>query len=98
MCQSTHLYGRRLVLEWAQAEESVEEIRKRTAKRYYQGNLFLMSTSINIMINQFAYRYAIKNFMILRKNFFFSESSTKKFKKSTLDPESVGLESNSADI
>jgi multiple RNA-binding domain-containing protein 1 len=29
---STHLYGRRLVLEWAETEEHVEEIRKRTAK------------------------------------------------------------------
>lgn len=29
---STHLYGRRLVLEWAATEEDVGEIRKRTAK------------------------------------------------------------------
>nr|CAC42098.1 RBD protein [Chironomus tentans] len=29
---STHLYGRRLVLEWAATEEDVTEIRKRTAK------------------------------------------------------------------
>ncbi|XP_076290361.1 putative RNA-binding protein 19 [Lasioglossum baleicum] len=36
LCQSTHLYGRRLVLEWAQTEEGVEEIRKRTAKHFYQ--------------------------------------------------------------
>ncbi|XP_032690910.1 probable RNA-binding protein 19 [Odontomachus brunneus] len=56
LCQSTHLYGRRLVLEWAQAEEDIEEIRKRTAKRFFQ------------------------------------ENSAKRFKKSTLDPESVGLE------
>ncbi|XP_075219928.1 putative RNA-binding protein 19 isoform X2 [Lycorma delicatula] len=34
LCQSTHLYGRRLVLEWAQAEESVEELRKRTAENF----------------------------------------------------------------
>ncbi|XP_043513852.1 probable RNA-binding protein 19 [Frieseomelitta varia] len=34
--QSTHLYGRRLVLEWAQTEEGVEEIRKRTAKHFHQ--------------------------------------------------------------
>lgn len=38
LCQSTHLYGRRLVLEWAQAEEGIEEIRRRTAKHFYQGN------------------------------------------------------------
>ncbi|EZA55442.1 hypothetical protein DMN91_001735 [Ooceraea biroi] len=38
LCQSSHLYGRRLVLEWAQTEESIEEIRKRTTKRFYQEN------------------------------------------------------------
>ncbi|XP_011054786.1 PREDICTED: probable RNA-binding protein 19 [Acromyrmex echinatior] len=58
LCQSTHLYGRRLVLEWAQTEEGIEEIRKRTVKHFYQ------------------------------------ENSTKQFKKSKLDPESVGLELN----
>lgn len=55
LCQSTHLYGRRLVLEWAQTEEGIEEIRKRTAKHFHQ------------------------------------EDSTKKRKKSTLNPEDVGL-------
>lgn len=35
LCQSTHLYGRRLVLEWAETEESVEGIRKRTAEHFY---------------------------------------------------------------
>ncbi|XP_076264018.1 putative RNA-binding protein 19 [Rhynchophorus ferrugineus] len=34
LCQSTHLYGRRLVLEWAKAEEGVEELRKRTADHF----------------------------------------------------------------
>lgn len=34
--QSTHLYGRRLVLEWAQTEEGIEDIRKRTAKHFHQ--------------------------------------------------------------
>ena len=34
--QSTHLYGRRLVLEWAKEEESVEMIRKRTAEHFHQ--------------------------------------------------------------
>ncbi|KYM94101.1 putative RNA-binding protein 19, partial [Cyphomyrmex costatus] len=58
LCQSTHLYGRRLVLEWAQTEEGIDEIRKRTAKHFYQ------------------------------------ENSTKQFKKSKLDPESVGPELN----
>uniref|UniRef100_A0A0C9RLJ9 Rbm19 protein n=2 Tax=Fopius arisanus TaxID=64838 RepID=A0A0C9RLJ9_9HYME len=36
LCQSTHLYGRRLVLEWAQAIEDVDDIRKRTAKHFHQ--------------------------------------------------------------
>lgn len=32
---STHLYGRRLVLEWAEQEESLEAIRKRTAEHFH---------------------------------------------------------------
>ncbi|XP_023713883.1 probable RNA-binding protein 19 isoform X2 [Cryptotermes secundus] len=39
LCQSTHLYGRRLVLEWAAAEENVEELRKRTAENFSEGPL-----------------------------------------------------------
>ena len=31
---STHLYGRRLVLEWAEEEESIDAIRKRTAEHF----------------------------------------------------------------
>ncbi|KAJ3345639.1 hypothetical protein HDU91_007288 [Kappamyces sp. JEL0680] len=31
---ATHLYGRHLVIEWAKDEESVEEIREKTAKGY----------------------------------------------------------------
>ncbi|XP_068085647.1 probable RNA-binding protein 19 isoform X2 [Anabrus simplex] len=34
LCQSTHLYGRRLVLEWATTEESIDDIRKRTADHF----------------------------------------------------------------
>lgn len=34
LCQSTHLLGRRLVLEWAENEENVELIRKRTAQHF----------------------------------------------------------------
>ncbi|XP_001807432.1 probable RNA-binding protein 19 [Tribolium castaneum] len=34
LCQSTHLYGRRLVLEWASSEDSVDDIRKRTAAHF----------------------------------------------------------------
>lgn len=33
---STHLYGRRLVLEWAASEENVTEIRKRTANDVHE--------------------------------------------------------------
>ncbi|XP_033210187.1 probable RNA-binding protein 19 [Belonocnema kinseyi] len=35
LCQSTHLYGRRLALEWAQKEEGIEDIRKRTVKHFH---------------------------------------------------------------
>ncbi|XP_055533590.1 probable RNA-binding protein 19 [Wyeomyia smithii] len=34
LCKSTHLYGRRLVLEWAEAEDGVEDLRKRTAEKF----------------------------------------------------------------
>lgn len=39
VCQSTHLYGRRLVLEWAASEENIEELRKRTAENFRDGPL-----------------------------------------------------------
>lgn len=32
---STHLYGRRLVLEWAEPDEDVEQIRKRTSEQFH---------------------------------------------------------------
>lgn len=35
LCHSTHLYGRRLVLEWADEGDSVEAIRKRTAEHFH---------------------------------------------------------------
>ena len=34
LCHSTHLYGRRLVLEWASQEETLEDLRKRTAAQF----------------------------------------------------------------
>ncbi|KAG8037374.1 hypothetical protein G9C98_005584 [Cotesia typhae] len=59
LCQSTHLYGRRLALEWAQTEEDIDTIRKRTAKHFHP------------------------------------ETSVKRSKKATVDPESLGLEAES---
>lgn len=35
LCHSTHLYGRRLVLEWADTEESVETLRRKTAEHFH---------------------------------------------------------------
>lgn len=36
LCHSTHLYGRRLVLEWADTEEdTVEGLRRKTAQRFH---------------------------------------------------------------
>lgn len=37
LSQSTHLFGRRLVLEWASTEENLGEIRKRTAEESFGG-------------------------------------------------------------
>ena len=37
LVHSTHLYRRRLVLEWAQAEESLEELRDKTKRRWGDG-------------------------------------------------------------
>lgn len=36
LCHSTHLYGRRLVLEWADSEVTVQALRRKTA-RHFQG-------------------------------------------------------------
>ncbi|XP_077417240.1 putative RNA-binding protein 19 [Vanacampus margaritifer] len=35
LCHSTHLYGRRLVLEWADTEETVETLRRKTAEHFH---------------------------------------------------------------
>ncbi|XP_048467352.1 probable RNA-binding protein 19 isoform X1 [Rhincodon typus] len=35
LCHSTHLYGRRLVLEWADSEDTVETLRRKTAEHYH---------------------------------------------------------------
>ncbi|XP_029019699.1 probable RNA-binding protein 19 [Betta splendens] len=35
LCHSTHLYGRRLVLEWANAEDTVETLRRKTAEHFH---------------------------------------------------------------
>lgn len=35
LCHSTHLYGRRLVLEWAEAEETVDTLRRKTAEHFH---------------------------------------------------------------
>lgn len=34
LVHSTHLYGRRLVLEWAKEDETVEELRTKTAEKF----------------------------------------------------------------
>ncbi|XP_077164445.1 putative RNA-binding protein 19 isoform X2 [Paroedura picta] len=36
LCHSTHLYGRRLVLEWADSEETVETLRRKTAEHFHE--------------------------------------------------------------
>lgn len=37
LSQSTHLYGRRLVLEWASTDDDVETLRLKTAKHFQAG-------------------------------------------------------------
>merc|ERR1712014_127392 len=37
LVHSTHLYGRRLILEWAQGEETLEELRDKTKKHWSDG-------------------------------------------------------------
>ena len=39
LVHSTHLYGRRLVLEWAQGEETLEELRDKTRKHWGDGGV-----------------------------------------------------------
>ncbi|XP_026370729.2 probable RNA-binding protein 19 isoform X1 [Ursus arctos] len=36
LCHSTHLYGRRLVLEWADSEVSLQALRRKTAERFHE--------------------------------------------------------------
>jgi len=39
LCHSTHLYGRRLVLEWADAEsDTLGELRRKTARHFVDGS------------------------------------------------------------
>uniref|UniRef100_A0A8C9C5G6 RNA binding motif protein 19 n=1 Tax=Phocoena sinus TaxID=42100 RepID=A0A8C9C5G6_PHOSS len=36
LCHSTHLYGRRLVLEWADSEVSLQTLRRKTAEHFHE--------------------------------------------------------------
>ncbi|XP_073917239.1 probable RNA-binding protein 19 isoform X2 [Castor canadensis] len=36
LCHSTHLYGRRLVLEWADSEVTVQALRRKTAEHFHE--------------------------------------------------------------
>uniref|UniRef100_A0A667Y7Q9 Probable RNA-binding protein 19 n=1 Tax=Myripristis murdjan TaxID=586833 RepID=A0A667Y7Q9_9TELE len=46
LCHSTHLYGRRLVLEWAEAEETVETLRRKTAEHFHVANKKLRKAEV----------------------------------------------------
>ncbi|ESO92623.1 hypothetical protein LOTGIDRAFT_190610 [Lottia gigantea] len=35
LCHSTHLYGRRLVLEWAETEENIDDLRRKVAGQFH---------------------------------------------------------------
>uniref|UniRef100_A0A8C7VFM6 Probable RNA-binding protein 19 n=1 Tax=Oncorhynchus mykiss TaxID=8022 RepID=A0A8C7VFM6_ONCMY len=49
LCHSTHLYGRRLVLEWADAEDTVETLRRKTAEHFH-GNTQRTDTVIHFRL------------------------------------------------
>nr|KAG5691121.1 hypothetical protein BaRGS_030929 [Batillaria attramentaria] len=36
LCHSTHLYGRRLVLEWAETAETIDDLRRKTSKHFHE--------------------------------------------------------------
>ncbi|XP_033748627.1 probable RNA-binding protein 19 [Pecten maximus] len=36
LCHSTHLYGRRLVLEWAEDAEDLQELRRKTSEHFHE--------------------------------------------------------------
>jgi len=39
LCHNTHLYGRRLVLEWADTEsDTLDELRRKTAQHFVEGS------------------------------------------------------------
>uniref|UniRef100_A0A6Q2X722 RRM domain-containing protein n=1 Tax=Esox lucius TaxID=8010 RepID=A0A6Q2X722_ESOLU len=48
LCHSTHLYGRRLVLEWADAEDTVETLRRKTAEHFH-GNTLCKKRKTEVM-------------------------------------------------
>lgn len=47
---STHLYGRRLVLEWAAAEDSVDDVRRRTTAHFPGGGLPISKTFLAVLL------------------------------------------------
>ncbi|KAG7489015.1 putative RNA-binding protein 19 [Solea senegalensis] len=46
LCHSTHLYGRRLVLEWADAEDTVETLRRKTAEHFHVASIKKRKTEV----------------------------------------------------
>jgi len=48
---STHLYGRRLVLEWAEQDDSLDSLRKRTADQFNAGSLSATKRTKNFEIS-----------------------------------------------
>ncbi|KAL0979326.1 hypothetical protein UPYG_G00183680 [Umbra pygmaea] len=46
LCHSTHLYGRRLVLEWADADDTVETLRRKTAEHFHEAQMKKRKTEV----------------------------------------------------
>uniref|UniRef100_A0AAY4C3X6 Probable RNA-binding protein 19 n=1 Tax=Denticeps clupeoides TaxID=299321 RepID=A0AAY4C3X6_9TELE len=52
LCHSTHLYGRRLVLEWADTEESVDALRRKTAQHFHGKPVKKICEMLNVLHRQ----------------------------------------------
>lgn len=49
LSESTHLYGRRLVLEWAETDDDVETLRQKTAKQFSTSGVLCYSMFIYVV-------------------------------------------------
>lgn len=83
LCLSTHLYGRRLVLEWASTEEDIDAIRKRTADNFLGGKVTHVKRQDSLMCNKW---------FLISNVYSFTEPANKNMRKSTFSLENNEIE------